>query len=63
MNSKPSLLAELAAELLGTMAFILFVNGVVAMVAIFQHVTLVKTIHGDFTNMTLGWRLAVTMGI
>jgi len=35
MNSKPSLVAELAAEFLGTPVLILFGNGVVAMVVLF----------------------------
>lgn len=63
MNSKPSLLAELAAEFLGTMVLILFGTGVVAMVALFPTRNPGETIHGGFTNITLGWGLAVTMGI
>lgn len=63
MNSKPSLVAELVAEFLGTMVLILFGNGVVAMVALFPTHNPGETIHGGFTNITLGWGLAVTMGI
>src|SRR5262252_5886177 len=63
MNSKPSRWAELAAEFLGTMVLILFGNGVVAMVALFPTRNPGETIHGGFTNITLGWGLAVTMGI
>src|SRR5579871_4741793 len=63
MNSKPSLWAELAAEFLGTLVLILFGNGVVAMVALFPTRNPGETIHGGFTNITLGWGLAVTMGI
>jgi glycerol uptake facilitator protein len=63
MSSKPSLLAELVAEFLGTVVLILFGNGVVAMVALFPTRNPGETIHGGFTNITLGWGLAVTMGI
>ena len=63
MNSKPSLAAELAAEFLGTLVLILFGNGVVAMVVLFPTRTPGETIHGGFTNITLGWGLGVTMGI
>ena len=63
MNSKPSLWAELAAEFLGTLVLILFGNGVVAMVVLFPTRNPGETIHGGFTNITLGWGLAVTMGI
>jgi glycerol uptake facilitator protein len=63
MNSKPSLAAELAAEFLGTMVLILFGTGVVAMVALFPTRNPGETIHGGFTNITLGWGLGVTMGI
>lgn len=63
MNSKPSLFAELVAEFLGTLVLILFGNGVVAMVVLFPSHNPGETIHGGFTNITLGWGLAVTMGI
>lgn len=63
MNSKPSLAAELAAEFLGTIVLILFGTGVVAMVALFPTRNPGETIHGGFTNITLGWGLGVTMGI
>ena len=63
MNSKPSLMAELAAEFLGTFVLILFGVGVVAMVVLFPSKNPGETIHGGFTNITLGWGLAVTMGI
>src|SRR5579863_7933035 len=46
---------ELLAELFGTMVLILFGNGVVAMVVLFDK--------GGYTNITLAWGLAVTMGI
>jgi glycerol uptake facilitator protein len=63
MNSKFSLAAELIAEFLGTFVLILFGTGVVAMVVLFPTHNPGETIHGGFTNITLGWGLAVTMGI
>ncbi len=63
MNPKPTLTAELIAEFLGTFVLILFGTGVVAMVVLFPSVNAGETIHGGFTNITLGWGLAVTMGI
>jgi glycerol uptake facilitator protein len=63
MNQKPSLTAELIAEFLGTFVLMLFGIGVVAMVVLFPTNNPGETIHGGFTNITLGWGLAVTMGI
>src|SRR5215470_709714 len=63
MTSKPGLAAELVAEFLGTFVLILFGNGVVAMVVLFPTKNPGELIHGGFTNITLGWGLAVTMGI
>lgn len=63
MTAKPSLLAELIAEFLGTFVLILFGVGVVAMVVLFPSGTPGEIIHGGYTNITLGWGLAVTMGI
>jgi glycerol uptake facilitator len=63
MNSKPTLMAELIAEFLGTFVLILFGAGVVAMVVLFPSRNPGETIHGGFTNITLGWGLGVTMGI
>jgi len=63
MNEKPSLLAELLAEFLGTFVLILFGTGVVAMVVLFPSRNPGETIHGGYTNITLGWGLGVTMGI
>jgi glycerol uptake facilitator protein len=63
MGPKPSLTAELVAEFLGTFVLILFGTGVVAMVVLFPTKNPGETIHGGFTNITLGWGLAVTMGI
>src|ERR1700727_2489970 len=63
MSPKPSLLAELIAEFLGTFVLMLFGLGVVAMVVLFPSRNPGETVHGGFTNITLGWGLAVTMGI
>src|SRR5579859_3881995 len=63
MNPKPTLTAELIAEFLGTFVLILLGNGVVAMVVLFPTKNPGETIHGGFTNITLAWGLAVTMGI
>ena len=63
MKEKPTLLAELLAEFLGTLVLILFGNGVVAMVVLFPSKNPGEVIHGGFTNITLGWGLGVTMGI
>jgi len=63
MNPKPTLTAELIAEFLGTMVLILFGNGVVAMVLLFPTKNPGEIVHGGFTNITLGWGLAVTMGV
>ncbi len=52
---KNTLGAELLAEFLGTMVLILFGNGVVAMVVLFDK--------GEYTNITIAWGLAVTMGV
>ena len=63
MNPKPTLVAELIAEFLGTFVLMLFGIGVVAMVVLFPTSNPGETIHGGFTNITLGWGLGVTMGI
>src|SRR5271166_4563820 len=63
MNNKNTLVAELIAEFLGTFVLILFGTGVVAMVVLFPPNTPAATVHGGYTNITLGWGLAVTMGI
>jgi glycerol uptake facilitator protein len=63
MSAKPRLVAELIAEFLGSFVLILFGIGVVAMVVLFPTSHPGEVIHGGFTNITLGWGLAVTMGI
>jgi len=59
---KHPLLAEVTAEFLGTLILILFGNGVVAMVLLFGTGASGEIVHGGFTNITLAWGLAVTMG-
>jgi len=59
---KPSLLAEVTAEFLGTLILMLFGTGVVAMVVLFAKGTPGEIVHGGYTNITIGWGLAVTMG-
>lgn len=63
MNPKPTLFAELMAEFLGTLVLMLFGLGVVAMVVLFPSRNPGELVHGGYTNITLGWGLAVTMGI
>jgi glycerol uptake facilitator protein len=63
MSTKPTLAAELIAEFLGTFVLMLFGMGVVAMVVLFPPSTPGAAVHGGYTNITLGWGLAVTMGI
>ena len=63
MSATRSLWAQLIAEFMGTLVLILFGTGVVAMVVLFPSNQPGETIHGGYTNITLGWGLAVTMGI
>ena len=63
MSGPPKFAAELIAEFVGTLVLILFGTGVVAMVVLFPTTNPGETIHGGYTNITLGWGLAVTMGI
>ena len=60
---KPTLTAELMAEFLGTLVLILFGNGVVAMVLLFGSGIPGEIVKGGYTNITLAWGLAVTMGV
>jgi glycerol uptake facilitator protein len=60
---KKNLVGEMLAEFLGTMVLILFGTGVVAMVVLFGHGLPAEVVNGGYTNITLGWGLAVTMGI
>jgi glycerol uptake facilitator protein len=63
MIKPPALIAEVIAEFLGTFILMLFGTGVVAMVVLFPPSAPAATVHGGYTNITLGWGLAVTMGI
>jgi glycerol uptake facilitator protein len=58
-----SLLGELLAELLGTFVLIVLGDGVVAMVVLFGTGAPGEVIKGGYTNITLGWGLAVFLGI
>jgi glycerol uptake facilitator protein len=60
---KPTLLGELIAEFLGTLVLIALGDGVVAMVVLFGKGAPGEVVHGGYTNITLGWGLAVLMGI
>ena len=57
------MLPELAAEFFGTFILIVFGNGIVAMVLLFGHGLPGEIVNGGYTNITLGWGLAVTMGV
>ena len=55
---------EFIAEFLGTMVLIMFGCGVVAMVVLFGDKSNPSAVvNGGYTNIVLGWGLAVTMGI
>ena len=60
---KPTLTAELIAEFLGTMVLMLFGLGVVAMVVLFGKGVPAEVVNGGYTNITIVWGVAVTMGI
>ncbi|PWU10613.1 MAG: aquaporin [Terriglobia bacterium] len=57
------MLPELAAEFFGTFILIVFGNGIVAMVVLFGHGVPGEIVNGGYTNITLGWGIAVTMGV
>ena len=58
-----TLLAELIAEFLGTFVLIAFGAGVVAMTLLFGNNVPGEIVNGGYTNITICWGLAVTMGI
>lgn len=58
-----NLRGELIAEFLGTLVLIALGDGVVAMVVLFGTGTANEVVKGGYTNITLGWGLAVLMGI
>jgi len=63
MNGRRVLLGQTLAEFLGTLVLIVLGNGVVAMVQLFAGPSDGGVINGGYTNITLGWGLAVLMGI
>jgi glycerol uptake facilitator protein len=60
---KNNLLGEILAEFLGTFVLIALGDGVVAMVVLFGKDIPGEVIKGGYTNITLGWGLAVFLGI
>jgi glycerol uptake facilitator protein len=56
---------EFVAEFIGTLVIILFGCGCVAMVVLFHSIPPIKgqVVNGGYTNIVLGWGLAVTFGI
>jgi glycerol uptake facilitator protein len=60
---KSNRLGEIFAEFLGTMVLIALGDGVVAMVQLFGTDVPGEIVKGGYTNITLGWGLAVLMGI
>jgi glycerol uptake facilitator protein len=57
------MLPELIAEFLGTLVLMTFGTGVVAMVTLFGTGAPGEIVKGGYTNITIAWGLAVTMGI
>jgi glycerol uptake facilitator protein len=62
-NDRSKLSGELFAEFLGTLVLIALGDGVVAMVVLFGSDVPGEVVKGGYTNITLGWGLAVFMGI
>jgi glycerol uptake facilitator protein len=62
-SATPALWREALAEFIGTMLILIFGSGVVAMVTLFGRGTAGEVVNGGFTNITLAWGLAVTMGV
>jgi glycerol uptake facilitator protein len=60
---RSSLLGEILAEFLGTLVLIALGDGVVAMVVLFGKDVQGEVVKGGYTNITLGWGLAVFLGI
>lgn len=63
MNDTRTLLGQMLAEFLGTLVLIALGDGVVAMVTLFGTGAAGEVSMGGYTNITLGWGLAVLMGI
>lgn len=62
-ESSAHLWREVVSEFLGTMIILIFGGGVVAMVTLFGSGAAGEIVNGGYTNITLAWGLAVTMGI
>ncbi len=62
-TEKITLPGELLAEFLGTLILIALGDGVVAMVKLFGTGVPGEVVMGGYTNITLGWGLAVFLGI
>src|SRR4029077_17835645 len=58
-----TIIGPMLAEFLGTLVLIALGDGVVAMVVLFGSGAPGEVIKGGYTNITLGWGLAVLMGI
>jgi glycerol uptake facilitator protein len=63
MSSRQTLIGQVLAEFLGTLVLIALGDGVVAMVVLFGTGAPGEVVKGGYTNITLGWGLAVLMGI
>lgn len=63
MSPTRSLRGEVLAEFLGTLVLIALGDGVVAMVALFGTGVPGEVVKGGYTNIALGWGLAVLLGI
>ncbi|HYP12841.1 MAG TPA: MIP/aquaporin family protein, partial [Bryobacteraceae bacterium] len=61
--NRSQFVAELVAEAFGTFVLILFGLGVVAMVVLFGRGVPGEVVHGGFTNITIGWGLAVMLAV
>ena len=61
MNSK--LTGEMLAEFLGTFVLLALGDGVVAMTVLFSTGVPGEVVRGGYTNITIAWGLAVTMGV
>ncbi|MFN8941760.1 MAG: MIP/aquaporin family protein [Acidobacteriota bacterium] len=57
------LIQEVSAEFIGTMLILLFGAGVVAMVQLFGGGAPGEVVNGGYTNITLGWGVAVALGV